>query len=103
MNCEARCEKEVDGCKLFQPLPVGAPSSQGIGARIHYDFLMSERKEPFLIRTGWSLDTDFFMKLGMKLGLHLVEIGIFSLNNVTFRIINNFHEHLKILIFKVIF
>ena len=60
MNCEARCEKEVDGCKLFQPLPV-VPSSQGVGAGIHYDFLISERKEPFL--TGFSLDTDFLIKL----------------------------------------
>ena len=87
MNCEARCEKEVDGCKLFQPLPVGVPSSQGVGAGIHYDFLIgiSERKEPFLILTGCSLDTDFLIKLGMKLCLHLVEISIFSLNNVTVR------------------
>ena len=38
--------------------------------------------------------------------MHLVEISIFSLNNVTFRltkIMNNLLEHLTILIFKVIF
>jgi hypothetical protein len=49
VNCEARCEKEVDGCKLFQPLPVGVPSSQGVGAGIHHNFLISKRTEPFLI------------------------------------------------------
>ena len=76
MNCEARCEKEVDGCKLFQPLPV-VPSSQGVGAGIHNDYLISERKKPFLILTGCSLDTDFLIKLGMKSCLHLVKIFIF--------------------------
>ena len=55
VNCEARCEKEVDGCKLFQPLPV-VPSSQGVGAEIHNDYLISERKKPFLFLTGCSLD-----------------------------------------------
>jgi len=42
----------------------------------------------------------------MKPCMHLVEVSIFSLNNVTVRptkIMNNLLEHLKILIFKVIF
>ena len=49
---------------------------------------------------------DFLIKLDMKPRMHLVEISIFSLNNVTVRltkIMNNLFEHLKILIFKVIF
>ena len=58
--------------------------------------------------TGCIFDTiqDFLCKLGMKPHMHLVEISIFSLNNVTVRltkIMNNLLEHLKILIFKVIF
>ena len=50
--------------------------------------------------------TDFLIKLGMKPCLHLVKISIFSLNNVTVRLIkimNNLLEHFKILIFKVMF
>ena len=82
MNCEARCEKEVDGCKLFQPLPV-VPSSQGVGAEIHNDYLISERKIPFLILTGYSLDADFLIKLRMKSCMHLVEISIFSLMSLS--------------------
>ena len=49
---------------------------------------------------------DFLIELDMKPRMHLVEINIFSLNNVTVRltkIMNNLIEHLKILIFKVIF
>ena len=49
---------------------------------------------------------DFLIVLDMKPCLHLVEISIFSLNNVAVRltkIMNNLLEHLKILIFKVIF
>ena len=54
------------------------------------------------------LDTvkDFLIKLDMKSRMRLVEISIFFLNNVTVRltnIMNNILEHLKILIFKVIF
>ena len=48
----------------------------------------------------------FLFELGMKPHMHLVKISIFSLNNVTVRltkIMNNLFEHLKILIFKVIF
>jgi hypothetical protein len=48
----------------------------------------------------------FLIELGMKLCMHIVEISIFSLNNVTVRltkIMNNLLEHLKILIFKVVF
>ena len=46
---------------------------------------------------------DFLTELDMKPGMHLVEITIFSLNNVTVKftkIMNNLLEHLKILIFK---
>ena len=55
----------------------------------------------------YTLDTiqDFLCKLDMETHMHLVEISIFSLNNVTVRlakIMNNLLEHLKILIFKVI-
>ena len=49
---------------------------------------------------------DFLNKLGIKPCIHLVEISNFSLNHVTVRltkIMNNLREHLKILIFKVIF
>ena len=49
---------------------------------------------------------DFLIELDMKPRMHLVETSIFSLNNVTVRltkIMNNLLEHLKILIFKVIF
>ena len=57
---------------------------------------------------AYTLDTiqDFLFKLGMKAHMHLVEISIFSLNNVTVRvtkIMKNLLERLKILIFKVIF
>ena len=44
---------------------------------------------------------DFLIKLDMKPRMHLVEISIFSQNNVTVRltkIMNNLLEHLKILI-----
>ena len=49
---------------------------------------------------------DFLIELDMNPRMHLVETSIFSLNNVTVRltkIMNNLLEHLKILIFKVIF
>ena len=49
---------------------------------------------------------DFLIDMDMKPHMHLVEIGIFSLNNVTVRltkIMNNLLNHLTILIFKVIF
>ena len=49
---------------------------------------------------------DFLIQLDMKPRMHLVEISIFSLNNVIDRItkiMTNLLEHLKILIFKVIF
>ena len=49
---------------------------------------------------------DFLIQLDIKPHMHLAEISIFSLNNVTVRltkIMNNLHERLKILIFKVIF
>ena len=49
---------------------------------------------------------DFLIQMDMKPSMHLVEISIFSLDNVTVRltkIMNNLLEHLKILIFKVIF
>ena len=49
---------------------------------------------------------DILIKLDMKTPMHLVEISIFSLNNVTGRltkIMNNLLEYLKILIFKFIF
>ena len=60
------------------------------------------------IYKGYILDTiqDFLRKLGMKPHVHLVEISIFSLNNVIVRltkIMNNLLEHLKIRTFKVIF
>ena len=56
----------------------------------------------------YRIDTiqDFLCELGIKPRMHLVEISIFSLNNVTVKItkiMNNLLEHLKILIFKVIF
>ena len=58
--------------------------------------------------SAFTVDTvqDFLIKLDMKPCMHLVEISIFSLNNVTVRltkIMNNLLKHLKILIFKVIF
>ena len=49
---------------------------------------------------------DFLIKLDMKPCMHQEEISIFSLNHVILRlakIMNNLLEHLKILIFKVIF
>ena len=49
---------------------------------------------------------DFLTELDIKPSMHLVKIGIFSLNKVTNRltkIMNNLFKHLKILIFKVIF
>ena len=49
---------------------------------------------------------DFLIQLGMKPCMHLVKISIFSRNNVTIgliKIMNNFLEHFKIMIFKVIF
>ena len=49
---------------------------------------------------------DFLIKLYMKLCMHLVEIGIFSLNHVIVRltkIMNNLVELIKIHTFKVIF
>ena len=49
---------------------------------------------------------DFLIELDMQSSMHLLEISIFSLNNVTVRftkIMNNLLKHLKILIFKVIF
>ena len=49
---------------------------------------------------------DFLIELDMKPRMHIVETSIFSLNNVTARltkIMNNLLEHIKILIFKVIF
>ena len=61
--------------------------------------------QPFLGSYELDTVTDFLIKLGMKLCLHLVEISIFSLNNVTVRltkIMNNLLEHVKILIFKVL-
>ena len=50
--------------------------------------------------------TDFLIELGMKPCMHLIEISIFALNDVTARltkIMNNLLKHLKILTFKVIF
>ena len=53
------------------------------------------------------LDTiqDFLCTLGMKPGVHLLEIGIFSLCHVIVRstLIRNLLKDLKILLFKVIF
>ena len=49
---------------------------------------------------------DFLIKLDMKPCMHLVKIGIFSLNHVIVRltkIMNNLLEHIKIRTFKVIF
>jgi hypothetical protein len=49
---------------------------------------------------------DILIELDMKPRMHIVETSIFSLNNVTARltkIMNNLLEHIKILIFKVIF
>ena len=49
---------------------------------------------------------DFLFKLDMKPRMHLVEISIFSLNIVIVRlttIMNNLLEHLKILIFKILY
>ena len=48
----------------------------------------------------------FEIEVNMQSSMHLLEISIFSLNNVTVRftkIMNNLLKHLKILIFKVIF
>ena len=64
----------------------------------HFDFSL----------IGWVLETvtDLLIELGMKPCIHLLEISIFSLKNVTVRltkIMNNLLEHLNILIFKVIF
>ena len=61
----------------------------------------------WIYRPLYLVDTvqDFLIELDMKPCMHLVEISIFSLNNVTVRltkIMNNFLEHLKIRIFKVI-
>ena len=66
---------------------------------------------PLLLPTfggRWLVDTvkDCLFELDMKPPLHLLEIRIFSLNNVTVRLtetMNNLLEHLKLLIFKVIF
>ena len=49
---------------------------------------------------------DFLIKLGIKPLMHLLELSIFSLNNVLVRltkIMNNLVKDLKILSFKVIF
>ena len=49
---------------------------------------------------------DFLIKLGIKSLMHLLEIGIFSINNDLVRltkIMNNLVKDLKILSFKVIF
>ena len=49
---------------------------------------------------------DFLIKLDMKPHTRLVDISVFSLNNVTVRptkIMSNLLKHLKIQIFKVIF
>ena len=49
--------------------------------------------------------TYFLIKLGMNLSTHLVDISIFSLNNVIIwltKIMNNLLKYIKILIFKVI-
>ena len=50
--------------------------------------------------------TDFLIELGMKPCMHLIEISIFALNDVTARltkIMNNLLEHLKILTSKSFF
>ena len=65
-------------------------------------------KKIIIVLRGCPLETvtDFLIELGMKPCMHLVEISIFSLNNVTDRlnkIMNNLLKDLKILIFKVIF
>ena len=39
--------------------------------------------------------TDFLIELGMKPCMHLVEISIFSLNNVTGRTTQNYFENQK--------
>ena len=49
---------------------------------------------------------DFLIKLDINPRMHLVEISIFSLNNITVRltkIMNNLLKHLKILIFILFF
>ena len=60
----------------------------------------------FLVNRAVESFQDFFIKLDMKPCMHLVEISIFSPNNVTIRlnkIMNNLLEDLKSPIFKVIF
>ena len=55
----------------------------------------------FLDKTCNRVLSRFLIELDIKPGMHLVEISIFSLNNVTVKltkIMNNL-EHLKILIF----
>ena len=64
------------------------------------------RRAPWLCPSVLESFQDFLFELDMKPCMHLLEISIFSLNNVTIRltkIMNNLLKHLKILIFKVIF
>ena len=80
-----------------------------IAHHLHYPHLSREQSSaaipPRAVRWVESFQ-DFLIELDMKPCMHLVEISIFSLKNVTIRltkIMNNLLEHLKILIFKVIF